>query len=443
MKHYCNFRSILNKTVIYSVFALSFFVLISCDADSDGKEVENQENDQDKKNEKNPEIDPKWFNAEPITLRIKEKADTDNAFAFDLFRVTYGSTDDANVFMSPLSVNMALSMTLNGAKGATLEEMKNVLRAKKYSLDDINEYNKSLREALMDVDPHTTLSIANSIWHHNTVTVKNSFALVNKEYYNAVVKALDFNSPDAVDQINSWVSEQTNNKIPRIMDRISADNKMCLINAVSFGSEWGVKFDKDSTRKEDFYSEDNVSMGRVNMMCQTGRFLYSEDENSRYIRLYYGNGAFSMIVMLPQEGRTVEDVVTNLSNESWNAAMDMEAYVVNLHFPRFNTDCSYDMEKAILPELGMEMPFSDNADFGDMADQSFKIYRVIHKTFVNVDEDGTEAAASTVVIAGDAASGGEEQLKFVDYVVNKPFAFAIRENSTGIILFMGKIGHVK
>ncbi len=418
MKKYLNFHTL--KSIIILVLLLGGWM--SCDS-----------NNANEKYEKIPD-------AEPILLDLKEKIETDNAFAIDLFKATYKQSEVLNLFVSPLSVNMALSMTLNGAKGATLEEIKKILNAKEYSLDDINIYNRSLREALMKVDPSTTLSIANSIWYHNTTTIRNEFISVNKNNYDAEIKSVDFNSSSAVKQINEWVSNQTNNKISEIIKELSANNKMCLINAVYFKGVWKSKFDKGNTKNEDFYLEDNV-VGKANMMSQTGNFSYSEDDNCRYLKMSYGNWAFSMIVLLPNDGKTVDDVISNLNSKSWNDAMMMELYEVNLRIPRFKVECDYEMVNSILLEMGVHLPFSEDADFSGIAEeQSFKISQVIHKTFIDVNEEGVEAAVATDIgLVESAPPPGT----VIDYVVNKPFAFAIRENSTGIILFMGKIGHVK
>lgn len=407
--------------LFYLIFVFSFSGLTSCSSDSnDNKKLED---------------------AKPITLTLVKKIETDNTFALDLFKTTYKSTDDENVFISPLSTNLALSMTLNGAKNATLDEMKGALRASDYSLDDINEYNKSLREALITVDPSTVLSIANSIWYHKDIAVNSDFISLNQNYYNAEVKAIDFNSSNAASQINNWVSGQTNNKISQIVNSLSAESKMCLINAIYFNGKWKSKFDKNNTREDDFYSETGVKMSTVQMMKQDGTYYgYSDDDYCAYLKIPYGNWAFSMIVMLPHDGKTVDDVISNLNNETWNNAMLMDPYEVNLSLPRFKAECAYEMQEAILPEMALSTPFTDNADFsGITEDQSLKISKVIHKTYIDVNEEGTEATAATNVEGGESSPPPGT---IIDYVVNKPFAFAIRENSTGIILFMGKISNI-
>ena len=343
-----NTKSLMKKAAFYSILVLTLWGIISCDSDGD-----------------NPNIGNGYLPyAEPINIELEEKIGSDNAFAFDLFKTTYGLIEESNVFVSPLSVNWALSMTLNGAKGTTLDEMKEVIKAKGYSLDDINKYNKSLREALVAVDKSTTLSIANSIWYHNSYTFENDFLSANKNNYDAEIRPIDFGSSNAVTQINDWVSNKTNKKIPKIINELSPDAVFCLLNAIYFKGIWRDKFDVNKTKDEDFYAEDGVSMGKVKMMSQTHFFTYSDDENCGYLGLPYGNGAFSMIVMLPHEGKTIDNVISNLNSESWNAAMnDMDSYEVNLRLPRFKTECKYDMHEDILPDMGMAVPFTDLADF--------------------------------------------------------------------------------
>ena len=419
-----NTKRLLKKTVFYSILAFSLSGMTSCNSDND-------------------ELEGNGYlaNAERIVLELQEKVGSDNTFAFDLFKTTYAQTEEANIFVSPLSVNMALSMTMNGAKDATLDEMKEALRANGYSLDEINKYNKSLREALLAVDKSTMLSIANSIWYHNAYKFKDEFISANKSNYDAEIKAIDFRSPNALKQINDWASDKTNKKIPEIIKEITPESVAYLINAIYFKGIWREKFEKNRTKDEDFYSEDGVSMGKVKMMSQTHNFLYSEDENCGYLMLPYGNGAFSMIVMLPNEGKKIDDVMSNLNSESWNDAMYMVICEVNLRLPRFKTECSYNMCEAILPEMGMITPFTDGADFSGMTeDKQILISKVIHKTFVEVNEEGTEAAAVTAVEMGPTSVPPPGTI--INYVVNKPFAFAIRENSTGVILFIGKIGNV-
>jgi serpin B len=382
--------------------------------------------------------------AEPIELRLGAKVDTDNSFAIDLFKATYASSVKPNVFVSPLSVSMALNMTLNGAAGETAEEMRTALRATDYSTGQINEYSKTLMEALPKVDPSTSLTIANSIWYREGYPVKDDFLQVNRDYYNAEIKSLDFTSPDALRQINQWCAVQTNDKIKEILENIHSEAMMYLINAVYFKGIWVSKFDKEATRTEDFYPATGSPL-KVDMMRQEADFNYHSDENGGYLELPYGNNAFGMLLMLPHEGKTTDDVLEKLSGDYWNDIIrSMYGAKINLRLPRFKTECKYEMREKILSDMGMILPFTDGdgmADFSGISERPLVISEVIHKTFVEVNEEGTEAAAVTSVGMLGVADVPKERLP-IDYIVNKPFLFAIRENSTGIILFIGKMGEV-
>ena len=202
-------------------------------------------------------------------------------------------------------------------------------------------------------------------------------------------------------------------------------------------------FEKKDTNKEDFYTEDKVSAGKVDMMHQTEAFDFFADEYCRYLRMAYGNKAFSMVVMLPNDDKTVDDVISNLDSERWNNAMKyMSGRDINLSFPRFKAECDYEMQEDILPDMGMIIPFTGYADFGNIGAFSSNISRVIHKTFVEVNEEGTEAAAVTAVEMEMSAGMPSEPI-IIEYKVNKPFVFAIRENSTGVLLFIGKMGKIE
>jgi serpin B len=374
--------------------------------------------------------------AEPIRLELAEKVSTDNTFALDLFRTTcqYAKSTD-NVFISPLSVSMALNMTANGAQGATKDEILTALRAGDYSMDDVNEYSRSLRTALMEVDPSTEFAVANSIWYRQGFPVKAPFIDVNRTNYDAEVREIDFSSPAAVTQINGWCARNTKDKITEIIDGIDDDVVMYLINAVYFKGIWVSKFDKKETKKEDFHLPDGT-VRKVDMMRQQASFNYTTDENAGYLELPYGNQAFSMIVILPHEGKTTDDVTAQLNSERWNGCMErLSSWDVNLRLPRFKAECKYSLEKDILPDMGMTTPFTQLADFSGISDRATLISSVIHKTYVDVDEEGTEAAAVTAVkMVFTSVSPGP-----IVFTVDKPFLFAIRERSTGVILFMGRM----
>jgi serpin B len=410
------------KTGTFFLMAALCTSLVACQSDSDDESA-------------NGELPA----AAPIRLALAEKVETDNTFALNLFRKTirYAKTAE-NVFISPLSVGMALNMTANGALGTTKNEMLTVLCAEGYSMEDVNEYSRSLRAALMEVDPSTEFAVANSIWYRLGFPVKAPFIDVNRANYDAEVNEIDFASPDAMTQINGWCARNTKDKIPEIIDRIDEDMIMYLINAVYFKGIWTLKFDRKETKKEDFHLSDGT-ICKVDMMRLQTPFNYTTDENAGYLELSCGNQAFGMIVILPHEGKTTDDVTAQLDSEHWNDRMTgLVSREVSLRLPRFKAECKYRLEKNILPDMGMITPFTASADFGGISDQPLRISSVIHKTYVDVDEEGTEAAAVTAVTMM-LGSAGLSPTTPVPFTVNKPFLFAIRERSTGVILFMGRM----
>ncbi len=374
---------------------------------------------------------------EPIELRsvLLPKIEQDNTFAFDLFKQIYQTDKSNNIFISPLSVSMALSMTLNGAKGETYEEMVKALRISGFSIDEINEYCQFLKKALLSADTSTEFSIANSIWYKLGFPVEAHFLSVNREFFGAEVTEADFYNPATLDRINQWCSDNTRGKIPTIIKEIPGNVVMYLINAIYFKGIWKTQFDKKQTFDGTFYNESGIKQ-LVKMMNQTGEFEYAADETTRYLTLPYGNGAFSMRLLLPNEDKTVEDVINHINSESWqNSFNSQRATEVCVQLPRFKAECKYLLHQKVLPEMGMITPFSAAADFtGISRGGGLSISNVIHKTYISVDEKGTEAAAVTAVEIVETAMPTS-----ISYVVDKPFVFVIQENSTGAILFMGTI----
>ncbi|PNE24461.1 hypothetical protein BHU16_06920, partial [Tannerella sp. oral taxon 808] len=366
--------------------------------------------------------------AEPIELKHAEKVATDNAFTFDLLRAVRQHAKGANIFISPLSVSMALNMTLNGAAGATADEMRAALHEAGYTQEDINACTRELREALMKVDPKTTISIANSIWHRKGETLRAPFLEANRTYYGAEVRPLDFASPQAPKQINDWCAQQTNGKIPQIVNQIPADAFLYLINAVYFKGEWAQTFDKDETQKAKFHKA-NGAMQEVNMMHQQDDFRYGSNDICQLLEMRYGNGAFGMVIMLPRKDKTTRDVVASLS-KLWKQTEQLSTEEVNLYLPRFRTECQYDLAESVLPTMGMKAAFTPEADFSGISNKPLRISGVIHKTFVEVNENGTAAAAATSVEA-ELMSMPIREKEPVLFRVDHPFVFAIRERSTG------------
>lgn len=383
-------------------------------------------------------------NTEPKTMDLSRKSleliESDNNFGLEFFqKVFYGDTSD-NIMVSPLSVALALGMTYNGADGITREAMKETLGLGGLSDEEINESYKSIIDQLVKLDPKVILNIANSIWYKLNFPVENEFIELNSQYYYAEVNELDFTLPDAKDIINGWVDEKTKGLIPEIIDYIPADAVMYLINAIYFKGVWKYEFDPEKTSERDFYPE-NGEAGIVDMMEMEEEILYTSNEIFDAVSLPYGDGLFNMFIMLPSAQKTTADIAAELNNDNWDTwinSLQTEKVVVKL--PKFKFGF-FRLLNDDLTGMGMGNPFDpDNADFSRInPDGDLFISRVLHKTYIDVNEEGTEAAAVTAVEMSETSAG--PPVPVIRYfIADHPFLFAIRENSSGTILFMGKVG---
>lgn len=387
-------------------------------------------------NEPSSQLPP---DAKPIALSAEQekRVGQDNEFAFDLFRKVINFSKETNVFISPLSVSIALGMTWNGAAGETKSEMESALKMSGMSVEEINEYYRILQTTLPTIDPTTKLTLANSLWYRNGFQVKPDFLKVNIDYFDAYVRELDFSKAWAVDTINQWCAKKTNNLIPSVLDNIPEDAVMYLINAIYFKGTWRHQFEKKNTTQADFTNEAGKEV-KVNMMFQKDTFDYAEDEKAQYLDMPYGNKAFSMTIILPKNGNTTADLLEYLTVNQWNSILqNLSMREVEVYFPRFSSKNKFLLNDPLI-DMGMKLAFTDNADFSNIADENLFISRVLHNTYIEVTEEGTEAAAVTVVEIGYTSVP-----MIPEFRVNKPFLFVIRENSTGVILFMGKMGNVE
>ncbi len=382
----------------------------------------------------------KLEDAKPIPLKagMQERVKQDTDFAFDLFREVLNDSEEQNVFISPLSVSVALGMTWNGAEGDTKSGMETALKLSGMTSGEINEYYQIILENLPSLDKATKLHLANSIWYRKGFSVKEPFLQANKDHFKAEIRDLDFTHPSALKTINDWCAKQTNNLIKEPLDRILPDAMMYLINAIYFKGIWVNKFDKAKTSNANFYTEDG-KVNSVKMMNQTAIFRYTEDGIAQYLDMPYGNKAFSMTVALPKEGVTTQEVLETMDTDKWNSIIYAMSHEVNVFFPRFKLEAQYTLNQP-LSNMGMAQAFSGMADFSGISDNPLYISRVIHSTFCEVNEEGTEAAAVTIVEMEATAAPAP---KTAIFNANRPFIFMIRENSTGLILFIGKMGVVE
>lgn len=381
---------------------------------------------------------------DPIKIELRsserEMVSADQTFAFEFFEHVFleeAKEDDENFMVSPLSLSMALAMTSNGATGDTKTSILSALKLGEYSEEQVNEYYKKLKEALLKTDPSTKLSIANAIFANQFVDIKKEFVNTNKSYFDATVQQVDFGNPGTVSVINSWASDNTNGLIEKVIERTKPEDLMYLLNAIYFKGIWTSEFDPKNTSPKPFTLEDGSRVD-MDMMHQTAKFKYTEDANLQVVQLPYGNEAFSMLVLLPREDRSLNEAVSALREDGyWDALRsDLGQAEVVLSLPKFKTEYSRTLNKQ-LSAMGMEVAFTDQADFSGITDAPARISFVKQDTYISTDERGTEAAAVTTI--GIELTSMPMEPRRVIFNANRPFLYVIQENSTGAILFMGAV----
>ncbi|MBN1559945.1 serpin family protein [candidate division KSB1 bacterium] len=381
--------------------------------------------------------EPDEIKVRALTQNEKQVNQASEVFGLELFRQVVEDEKDKNIFISPLSVSMALGMTLNGAAGETRAAMQRTLDFGDMSAVEINDAYSSLIKLLTSIDPLVQFEIANSMWAHNDFPVRQDFINTNRTFFDAMISTLDFRSPSALKTINGWVDQKTHSKINKVLDDIPPDAVLYLINAIYFKGTWTFEFKKKETNDETFFVTENERV-QAPFMRQTHDSLpYFENDLFQIIDLPYGNKQFSMTIVLPANDKSVNDVVSQLRGENWSTWLgSLRRQKGTIQMPKFKLEYKKSLP-GVLSAMGMGIAFSDAADFsGINAEKRTAISDVIHKTFVDVYEEGTEAAAVTAVEIS-LTSVGPAPGFFMR--VDRPFIFAIREKSSGTILFIGKI----
>ncbi len=369
-----------------------------------------------------------------LSLNDKQLAQSSNEFGFKLFKNIAGDDGGSNILISPLSISMALGMTLNGAAGETLEAMRETLEFSGMTEDEINKSYRNLIDFLGSLDPKVKLEIANSIWARLEFVVEQEFLDINQSFFDAEVRQLDFGDPSTVDTINAWVSENTNGKIESIIESISRDVVMYLINAVYFNAEWSDPFDTNSTINAAFYKMDGT-ITDCKLMRDWMDVPHVFNDELKAVELTYGDGTFGMVLILPNHGVELSEIIEQLDDEWWSSLVDlMVDRNLDISLPRFKFEFE-DQLKDNLSSLGMDIAFdAGRADFTKInRNGGLFISRVKHKTFIRANEFGTEAAAVTLVEISRSS------LPDPDFLANRPFLFAIRERQSGSILFIGQV----
>ncbi|MBN2663830.1 MAG: serpin family protein [Bacteroidales bacterium] len=364
----------------------------------------------------------------------KPIVEANNIFGLNTFSQIINTSEiDQNIIFSPLSLNIALLMTLNGADGNTANEIKNTLQVSGLSIEQINDCYKILIDELITTDRNVLLSIANSMWFDNSFFVFPEFISSLSDNYNAKIDAIDFTNPNSVNDINSWVKKNTNKKIDKIIDNFEPDEKMALLNAIYFEGQWHFDFDQSETSLQDFFLDDGTTI-QVQTMTQNKTLKIASSQFYTAVELPYGQGNFVMDIFMPNEGFSIDTVIDSLLNFK-NIINDFYSADVELFLPQFQYEYNIKLND-ILIDIGMPTAFTDLADFSKISDKSLAISRVLQKSYINVNEKGTEAASVTFVGFNDLASLPPAQIK-----LNKPFVYLIREVSTNTIIFIGRVSN--
>lgn len=406
---------------------------------------------------------------QPIQLTGEQLvfANDNNCFTLKFLKTVNEVDQSGKSFIySPLSITYVLGMVNDAATGETEKELEQTLGFHEGGIQAVNEYCKKLIDGLPKVDDKVTLNIANAIFVNKNWTLKSQFQQDMKNYYDAKAESLDFGSPQTLDHINGWCKEKTNDMIPSILDEVDPYMVSYLLNAIYFKADWASKFDEKNTRTETFTTENGYT--QLPMMHQNVLIQYINKGMFSAVKIPYGNGMWNMMVLLPEEGFTTDEIINQLATYGINgiegggffcttgmSAEEINTYrfrphEVDLKLPRFETSSDTDeldigepnKKKGligIMQKMGINRAFIDFAEIPNMCGMPVYIDMMRQKAKIKVDEDGSEAAAVTVAGTKEMSMGS----KIVEYPkatfhANRPFVYVIQEASSGVILFVGK-----
>jgi len=364
-----------------------------------------------------------------------------DTFGFRLLRTLVKRGGGENVIISPLSVSLALAIAYNGAAGDTKTAMAQTLAVPPGSDDDFNRANHDLIRIIEKADPSVQMEIANALWAQSGFTINPEFLKLSRDSYGAPVESLDFEKEpqDAANTINAWVNKSTHGKIPTIIKRGDPATRLMITDAVYFKGRWTTPFDKKATEMRAFHLRNGGSV-KAPMMVQRGNYPYFETDDFQAIRLSYGNKRFAMYVFLTRKNAGLSDFLASLDQPHWT---EWTAKLSNrkgrIILPRLESSWGMSLNNA-LKAMGMATAFApDRAEFSrihPVPPQLF-IKDVEHKTYVKVDEEGTEAAAVTSI--GIAAAAVMKAPPPFEMIVDHPYFCAIAEQQSGALLFAGVV----
>lgn len=358
--------------------------------------------------------------------------ENNNAFALNLFSQMKGF--DSKV-VSPMSVSYLMGMLANGADGQTRQEIMKAIGCEKVSLRDLNEFYQMLITRANYFDKATTINIADYIALNCHYQLKDGFASTMQNYYKAGVESLDFSKASTLKRINRWCSDHTDGMIPKIIEQVDADAVSYIMNAIYFNGTWTDKFDTRQTKLENFQSYTR-DIKKTQMMHRNGKYQYMDNADFAAVNLPYGNGSYSMTVILPNRGKSIDEVMAGLDAKKVSELRrSMDECVVDLKLPRFTISQETSLND-IISKLGAPTMFTSGADFSNFASGNLSISKMLQKAKIEVSEDGTKASAVTMAMVAMTALRPEPRK--VEFHANRPFIYMITEHSTGAILFMGQ-----
>ncbi|MCC5906120.1 MAG: serpin family protein [Balneolaceae bacterium] len=375
----------------------------------------------------------------PRQLSVQELmvAEASNNFSFRLLHMLREKEEGRSFFVSPLSISTAFGMALNGSETETYEQMRDFFGFDGMTREEINNAYKDLIELLTTLDPQVVMNIANSVWIREGFPVKEPFLDNNRNYFDAEVRELDFGRPDAPDIINNWIEDKTEGLIEEMIDQIGPLVVLYLINAIYFNGDWTVQFDPDETKDAPFYLADDTATD-VSMMQARQQFRYFEDDTWTALDMWYGDAGFSFTALIPTGNTPLDEVISDLSLSRFESiTQNLQEDTLNVFVPKFELDYEIEQFPEELQQMGLTLPFDElKADFsGINEEEQLYISNVLHRAVIKLDEEGSEAAAVTVIEISRESSGGGSAYKTIR--LDRPFLFFIRENNTNTILFMG------
>ena len=438
----------MKKILVFFTVIVAYTMMMSCSSEEDV-----EYSDEAKK------VVNMLSEAKPIQLTPAQRqfANDNNSFTLNFLK-TVNETDRSgkSFIYSPLSITYVLGMVNDAATGQAEQELEQTLGFHEGGIQAVNEYCKNLIDNLPKVDEKVTLNIANAIFVSKEYTLKEQFKKDMKEYYDAQAETLDFNSPQTLGHINDWCKNKTNGMIPTILDEVNPNMMSYLLNAIYFKADWTSKFDSKNTKTEIFTTEKGST--KLPLMHQTVLTKYGKNDVCSAVEMPYGNGYWKMTILLPEEGKTTDDIINSMKEVSWgkeNLLGTMDAYEVDLKLPRFETSSDTDELKgdaeedtddphnkgliSLMKKMGLRLAFDPSSEeICNMCQVPVYIDMMRQKAKIMVNEEGSEAAAVTVAGMMEKSTAGPVEYPMATFHADHPFVYLITEGSSGVILFVGR-----